>query len=919
MQEISFLKKNTSHWLWLSVLVINFLLILGTAFFYATLPLDGSSGDSSSFTAEGFIVQRLIESRPGELLVGDIITSIEGLSIEGWLHRPIFENTWQNGKIVEYKIIRDNQPISLQIHLKPVPFKNVVSPWTRQILTILGLFSIGSFLFWKRPHDQTVRWIMFFSTTIAVQYWIDAYSIQPATLLWGWVFWFQKILDQFTYSLPYASLLLFTSAFLYPNSFLKRHPIALPSIILLSGTIIKWITMTTAPTLSAAFLLGNWVSIIPAMIQMLISFGLIIYFYRTSQNKIVLAQLRILLMGATPAALITLIYSVSLALTGNPIISQDTGITLVLLIPLSFAFAILKHQIFDIEIIINKGLLYGSLTLILGSFYIILVITLTFLLQTITLGFNQDMIVFIATLSIALLFNPLKQRIQKIIDRAFFRNKLDYNHLLPEMFSQLSRNIILEQLTDLLTLEFPRKLQISAASLQIFNIDEREEKNVLVDEGKKNAEELIGLEKRGLRIPLFIGKFTSQKEDSIRIIGQYNLGQKLSEIPYTNAEINLLTTLGQQAAISIENARLYQEVENHSHILEQRIQERTQELSDAKSIAENATFLLQKIMNNLDALIYVSDMQTGEILFANQPMLKEYGDIQGKICWQTLYKDKSSPCRTCTNSLLLNDNGTSTVAIRQEEQDAFTGLWYSTISSAIQWTDGRMVRLATRLDITEIKEAESILLLREQELTREKERRRLARDLHDTLTQSLHSLVLMADTSQRLLKKERFSDLPESMQLLSDSARQSLREMRLLLHELQLSEDKPINLQEALSTRLGIVENQIGIKTELKIDGQEYLSKTFNREIFYIVIEALNNAIKHSYAKHICVSIQTSPEKVEVIVKDNGRGFDTKPFVTQGMGFQNMKYRAEKLGGVLKIISTPRDGTELRLSVALGL
>ena len=141
--------------------------------------------------------------------------------------------------------------------------------------------------------------------------------------------------------------------------------------------------------------------------------------------------------------------------------------------------------------------------------------------------------------------------------------------------------------------------------------------------------------------------------------------------------------------------------------------------------------------------------------------------------------------------------------------------------------------------------------------------------------------------------------------------------MRLLLHELQLSEDEEINLQEALSTRLSIVENQIGIKTELNIHGHEYLSRIFRREIFYIVLEALNNSIKHAQTTKISISLQASPTKVELIVKDNGRGFETKPLVDKGMGFQNMKFRAKNLNGTLEITSSSRGGTAVQLSVDL--
>lgn len=767
---------------------------------------------------------------------------------------------------------------------------------------------------------------MFFSTTIAVQYWIDAYNIQPATLLWGWMFWVQKLLEQFTYSLPYASLLIFVLALLYPDGLLKRYPIALPSIILFSGSIIKWTAMTTAPTLGAAFKLGNWVSVIPAMTQMALALGIAIYFLFTSHNKIALAQLRIILAGAILPILITFVYSISLVLTGTSIISRDFGISLVLLMPISFAVAILRYQFFDIEVIINQGLVYGSLTLLLGSFYIILVITLTFLLQTVTLGFNQDMVVFIATLSIALIFNPLKQRVQVLIDRTFFRSKVDYRHLLSDISAQLSKNIVLEQLTQLLTEEIPRQLKISGASLQVFDADERDQTPPLAQLAEQRSEiarTLAQFEKAKknqtqLNIPLVVGRADSLgRESTERLVGQYNLGPKLSQKPYSSEEINLLITLGKQAAVAVENTRLYREIERYNHTLKQKIQERTQQLADAKNTAENANTLLETVLNNLDTLVYVGDLQTGEILFANQPMQKIYGPVQGKICWQVLYSNKSASCNDCTNHLLVDENGEPTGVQHREVQDKDTGHWYSNISSAIRWTDGRFVRLATRLDITETKEAESLLRTHEHELAKEEERRQLARDLHDTLTQSLHSLVLTADTSQRLLKNERFDVLPDSIQLLADSARQSLREMRLLLHELQLSPDEEIDLKEMLNTRLAIVEQRIGIKTSLEINGQKYLSKTFRREIFYIVMEALNNSIKHAHPDQIWISVQASPTQVELLVKDNGRGFDTKPLVDKGMGFNNMRFRVEKLKGTLQITSSPRGGTAVRLNVDL--
>jgi signal transduction histidine kinase len=792
------LKEKRTYWLWSSVLIINALLILGTAWLYATLPLDGSSGDSSSFTAEGFLVKRIIEARTGGLEIGDIITSIDGASIEEWLHRSAFGRSWENGEILDYEVIRDEAPLSLKIHLTPVPFKNIISDWGLQIVTILGLFSASSFLFWKVPQNQTVRWILFFSTTLSVQYWIDAYNIQPATLLWGWVFWLQMILEQFSYSFPYAAALIFTLAFLYPEGLLKHYPIIFPAFILFSGTIIKLMAMITAPTLSAAFVLGNWVSVIPAMTELALALGLAIYFLFRSKNKILQGQLRILVVGLSLPVIITFIYSFSLIFSDTPIISRETGILLVLFVPLSFTITILRHQIFDIEIIIKKSLVYILLTFLLGISYLAWVVIITYIIIPYT-TINRSLMDFIPTISIALAFNPLRLWIQKKIDHVFFRNIVDYSLLLPKIINQLSQNIVLEELEQVLKVEIPRQLQLSKASLEIFTTQERNQaslpKPIEAFAESENTQE----KQKELSIPLIIGKSNFQKEYSTKlVVGQYNLGPKLSERPYSSEEIGILKTLGQQIAISVENARLYREIKRHNINLEEKIQERTQELENAKNIAENATSLLEKVMNNLDAFIYVGDMETGEILFANEPMLEEFGDIQGEVCWQALYQEKTSPCQTCSNAILLTNKNQPTGVHRQETQNMLNKRWYSVMSSAIPWVDGRMVRLATRLDITEVKEAQRLLVVQEREKSREKERQKLARDLHDTLTQSLHSLVMMSNTSQRLLDANRISDLPDSIKFLSESASQALRETRLLLHELQISDDKKIDLQETL-------------------------------------------------------------------------------------------------------------------------
>jgi len=77
-----------------------------------------------------------------------------------------------------------------------------------------------------------------------------------------------------------------------------------------------------------------------------------------------------------------------------------------------------------------------------------------------------------------------------------------------------------------------------------------------------------------------------------------------------------------------------------------------------------------------------------------------------------------------------------------------------------------------------------------------------------------------------------------------------------------------------------------------------------------LVQEALNNTLKHASASHISIELDTSLERVQLDIEDNGQGFDLET-VAEGLGLGNMRTRAEKLGGQLSIISSPETGTRV--------
>jgi PAS domain S-box-containing protein len=115
------------------------------------------------------------------------------------------------------------------------------------------------------------------------------------------------------------------------------------------------------------------------------------------------------------------------------------------------------------------------------------------------------------------------------------------------------------------------------------------------------------------------------------------------------------------------------------------------------------------VSDSIDALVYVVDMQTYEILFLNKYGKDVWGDIVGKVCWQTIQAGMEGPCPFCTNDRLIGDNGEPTGTYVWEFQNTLNGRWYDCRDSAIQWPDGRIVRMEIATDITDRKRMEEAL------------------------------------------------------------------------------------------------------------------------------------------------------------------------------------------------------------------
>ena len=193
------------------------------------------------------------------------------------------------------------------------------------------------------------------------------------------------------------------------------------------------------------------------------------------------------------------------------------------------------------------------------------------------------------------------------------------------------------------------------------------------------------------------------------------------------------------------------------------------------------------------------------------------------------------------------------------------------------------------------------------------ERHRLARDLHDSVTQSLHSLVL---SSQNALKENRDPErLKRILRGLDTGARQALKEMRLLLFELRLTRSEEISLVDRLKNRLDEVEHRAGIQTELHVEPGLSWPKEWDTELYPLAMEALNNSLKHARASNVSLRFSSLQDIIQMEIQDDGIGFDLESVPQGGMGLKNFAERCQHLGAHLEIISSPSNGTTIRVKI----
>ncbi len=227
----------------------------------------------------------------------------------------------------------------------------------------------------------------------------------------------------------------------------------------------------------------------------------------------------------------------------------------------------------------------------------------------------------------------------------------------------------------------------------------------------------------------------------------------------------------------------------------------------------------------------------------------------------------------------------------------------------------RKITIVVAEDITTKKEAEKARLKSFQNKILTLERKKIARELHDTVSQALFSSNLFSESISKTWKTDPIRSL-NTLDIVRNLNRSALNDIRTLVLELMPEKKRKEDLAVLLKELLASVGNKFpNIKTEIEINGKSELPDMVKHEIYRIAQEAVNNTIKHANTALLKVVLKSNDEELKLVISDNGRGFDVdfEERDPRSFGLNIMYERARLIGASINIESSPGKGSTISL------
>jgi signal transduction histidine kinase len=419
---------------------------------------------------------------------------------------------------------------------------------------------------------------------------------------------------------------------------------------------------------------------------------------------------------------------------------------------------------------------------------------------------------------------------------------------------------------------------------------------------------------------------------------------------YTQSHAELARAFANQVAVSIENARLYQQEQERRHVAES-LRDILRVLNSDRPLQEILLHIVQQAQRLLDAdacVLYRNDHETGQVIIAasiglpadfagidSLPLNAASSLGMGAVADSVLnYQPLAIPdVRQMSAGAVVDPDSLPPKVRRWQAASAkhyraflvaplvikdelFGSLGFHYIRP--RHFPGEDIHLAGAFADQAALAIENARLHEQAERSAIiEERNRLARELHDAVTQTLFSASLIADVLPRLWVKN-----PNEGQLrleeLRELTRGALAEMRAMLLELRPSALAQYTLSDLLRQLAEAHTGRARLPIALSIEGEEQQLPDAAQSAFYrIAQESLNNAAKHAGPCRVQMGLYFEPSAVRLSIKDDGRGFDPTHTSAQSLGLGIMRERAEKIGGTFEVSSEIGTGTQVTVRLPL--
>jgi hypothetical protein len=418
---------------------LSFFLLAAIAFTIriVTIGSDGATTDARSYAFQpNFVEVYAYPNSPGPLQTGDRVIGVNGITMREWAVRLFVSNSshmsFEPDTLSIYRILRKGQPLTLLVALKPRTFVSVFQARWGFFIFVFVTQVLAGWLLFRRPQVPAVR-VFFIWAMLGSQMYLWALPLSVGDIVTGYGFWLGRLLVAGMAVLFYPALVHFALYYPRPSGAVRRHPWIIPTLYL--GAIVIYFAVISyfwaaAPSILEGLGASSRAVWVISVIYLLAALAIIFLQYRRSQPGPDRQRTKWALLGGSIAVVSGLIIGVlGPVMVGRTWIDVNIyGLTL-LAFPVSMAIAMWRYHLFDVDVIIRKTFFYFVVTAILVVSYIGAIIFFEAFFRQFTRQ-NSRPAVALATAIIMLLFNPVRQRVQRAVDRLFYRTTYDAPQLL---------------------------------------------------------------------------------------------------------------------------------------------------------------------------------------------------------------------------------------------------------------------------------------------------------------------------------------------------------------------------------------------------------------------------------------------------------------------------------------------------------